>query len=85
MLVYSLLAMVGELVCDDSHVYWLLLLMVLCLLFAIWTSLMIVGLGGCLKSASFVPGLLRSPGRPAALTVADHLWGLPTGGSSQGQ
>jgi hypothetical protein len=30
-------------------------------------------------------GCFRSHGRPAALAVADHLWGLPTGGSSQGQ
>ena len=30
-------------------------------------------------------GCFRSPGRPAALAVADPLWGLPTGGSSEGQ
>jgi hypothetical protein len=30
-------------------------------------------------------GCFRSPGRPAALIVADHLWGLQTGGSSEAQ
>jgi hypothetical protein len=74
----------GELGSDDAHVYWLLLLMVMCLLFTIWVSLVFVGLGDCLESASLSLGCSRSPGRPAALAVADHLWGLPTEGSSQG-
>ena len=47
--------MVGELGSDDAHVFWLLLLMVLCLSFAI--SLVVLGMDDCLKSASFVPGL----------------------------
>ena len=59
MLLYSGLAVVGELGSDDAHIYWLLLLMVLCLPFAIWISLVFVGLGDCLESASFVPGLLQ--------------------------
>jgi hypothetical protein len=57
--VYSRLAVVGELGSDYAHVYWLLLFMVLSLLFAIWISLVFVGLGDCLESASFVSGLLQ--------------------------
>lgn len=37
--------MEGELGSDDYHVYWLLFLMVLPLHFAIWISLVFVGLG----------------------------------------
>ena len=59
MLVYSGLTVVGELCSDDCHVYWLLLLMVLCLSFVIWISLVFVDLGDCMESASFVPGLLQ--------------------------
>jgi hypothetical protein len=54
-LVYSGLTVVGELCSDDCHVYWLLLLMVLCLPLANWIFLEFVGLGDCLESASFVP------------------------------
>jgi hypothetical protein len=48
---------VGELGSDDAHVYWLMLLMVLCLPFTIWIFLEFVVLGDCLESASFFPGL----------------------------
>jgi hypothetical protein len=75
----------GELGSDAVHVFWFLLLMILHLSFAIWISLVFDGLGNYLESTSFVPGLLRSPSRPEALAESDHLWGLPTGGSSQGQ
>jgi hypothetical protein len=57
--VYSDLAVLGELGSDDAQVFWLLLLMVLCLLFAIWTSLVFVDLGDCMESASCVSGLLQ--------------------------
>ena len=58
-MLFSGLAVVGELGSDDAHVFWLLLLMVLLLPFAIWISLVFVSLGDCLESASFVPGLLQ--------------------------
>jgi hypothetical protein len=57
-LLYSGLAVVGELGSVHAHVYWLLLLMELCLPFAIWISLVFIGLSDCLQSASFVLGLL---------------------------
>jgi hypothetical protein len=41
---------------DYAHVFWLLLLMVLCLSFAIWISLVFVDLSDCMESASFFPG-----------------------------
>jgi hypothetical protein len=50
---------VGEVGSDDSHDFWLLLLMVLGLPFTLLISLLFVGLGASLKSASFVPGLLQ--------------------------
>ena len=56
---YAGLAVVGELGSDDAHVFWLLLFMVLHLPFTIWISLVLVGLGDCLESASFVPVLLQ--------------------------
>ena len=40
---YSGLVMVGELGSDDAHIYWFLLLMVLCLPLAIWLSLVFAG------------------------------------------
>jgi hypothetical protein len=49
---------VVELGSDDAHVFWFLLLIVLCLPFTIWISLVFVDLGDCIESASFVPGLL---------------------------
>ena len=58
-LVYSELALMGELGSDDARVFRLQLVMVLHLLFAIWISLVFVGLGDCMESASFVPGLLQ--------------------------
>ena len=59
MLVYSRLAVVGELGSDDDHVFWLLLLMVLCLPFTLWISLELFGLDNCVESAFFVLGLLQ--------------------------
>ena len=59
MLFYSGFAVVEELVSDEARIYWLLLLTVLYLPFAIWISLVFVGLGDCLESASFDPGLLQ--------------------------
>jgi hypothetical protein len=56
--VYSWLAVVGELDSDDAHMFWLLLLLVLCLPFIIWISLVFVSLGDYMVSDSFVPGLL---------------------------
>jgi hypothetical protein len=56
---YTWLAVVGELGADDAHLFWLLLLMVLCLTFTIWISLVFVDLGDCMESAFFVPGLLH--------------------------
>jgi hypothetical protein len=57
--VYSGLALVAELVYDNAHIFWLLLIMVLCLPFTVWISLVFVGLGDCMESASFVPQLLQ--------------------------
>jgi hypothetical protein len=45
---------VGELSSDDAHIFWLLLFMALCVPFAIWISLVFVGLGDCIDSASFI-------------------------------
>ena len=59
MLVYLGLAVLGELGSDDAHVFWLLLLMVLCLPLAIWISLVIVDLDDSMESTLFVPGLLQ--------------------------
>ena len=78
------LALVGELGSDDAQVFWLFLLMDLCLPFTIWVSLMFIGLGDWSLPLLFL-GYFRSPGRRVALAISDHLWGLPTGGSSQGQ
>jgi hypothetical protein len=54
-LVYSGLAVVGELGSDEAYIFWLLLLMVWCLPFTIWISLVFVDLGGYMESASSVP------------------------------
>lgn len=56
---YSELAVVRELGSDDAHVFWLLLLMILCLPFTIWISLVFVGLGDYMEQASLVLGLLQ--------------------------
>jgi hypothetical protein len=82
-LVYSGLAVVGELGSDDAHIYWLLLLTVLSLTLAIWLFLVLAGLGDSVWSLCLLfLGCFRSPGRPVALAVADHLWVLPMEGSS---
>jgi hypothetical protein len=84
--VYSGLAVVGELGSDDAHVFWLLLLKVLCLPLTICISLVFVGLGDSVWSLPLLYlGCFRSPGRPEALAVSDFLRGLPTGSSSEGQ
>ena len=85
MLEYSGFAVVGELGSDDTHLFWLLLLMVLHLPFAMWVSMVFVDLGDYMESAFLSLGCFRSPGRLAALAVSDHLWSLPTEGSLQGQ
>ena len=83
---YSGLAVVGELGPDNAQIYLLLLLIVFPLPLDIWLSLMFSGLGDSDWSLPFLSlGCFRSPGRHAALAVTDHLWGLPTGGSSEGQ
>ena len=56
---YLGLSVVRELGFDDAHIFWHLLLMVLCLPFAIWISLVLVDLGDYMESASFFPGLLQ--------------------------
>jgi hypothetical protein len=59
-LVYSGLAVVGELGSDDAHVYWLLLVMVLNLPLTIWLSLVFAGLGDSVwYLPPFLPGLLQ--------------------------
>ena len=78
--------MVGELDSDDAHVYWVLLLMVLHLPLDIWLSLVFADLGDSVCSLPLLSlGCFRSPGWPVSQDMADHLWGLPTGGSSEGQ
>jgi hypothetical protein len=69
---------VGELCPDDAHIFWFLLLMVLCLCFAIWIYLVFVGLGDYMESLLSL-GCFRSPGRPLAIAASYHLWGLPMG------
>lgn len=64
--------MLEEMVSDGAQVYWLLLLIVLCLHLSIWLSLPDVWWSGCLylEPASFVfLCCFRSPGRPVALAV----------------
>jgi hypothetical protein len=63
----------GEQGSYDAHVFWLLLLMVLLLSFTVWISLVFVGLGDCMGSASFPLGCFRSTGRPMALVVSNNL------------
>ena len=51
---------VGELGSDGAKTHWLLLLILLSLLIAIWLSLVLIGLGClCQEPASSVPGLLH--------------------------
>ena len=85
MLLYSGFAVVGELGSDYAYIYWVLLVMVLCLPLAIWLSLVFAGLGVSVWSLPLLSlGCFRSPGRPVALSVADLLWDLLTVVSSEG-
>ena len=60
MLVYSGLAVVGELGSVDAHIFWLLLLLVLHLLALCHLDIPgVVDLGDCMESTSFVPGLFQ--------------------------
>jgi len=60
--------------------------MVLPLPHAIWLSLVFAGLGDSVCSLPLLSlGCYRSPDKPAALTLADLLWGFPTGRSSEWQ
>ena len=56
---YSGLAVVGKLSSGDAYIFWLLLVIVLWLPYTICISLLIVGLGDCMESASFFPGLFQ--------------------------
>jgi hypothetical protein len=68
MLVYSGLVVVGELGSDDDNEFWLLLLMILLLPFAIWIYLVFVGMGDwSLPLLSL--GCFTSPSRAEALAV----------------
>ena len=73
MLLYSDLAEVGEWGSDDVQIYWLLLLMVLCLPLIIWLSLVFAGWVTIFNLPLFSLGCLRSPDRLAGLVVAGHL------------
>jgi hypothetical protein len=77
---------VGDLSSDAAHIYWLLLIMVLFLFLTSWLSLVFTCFG---DSVWNLPLLclccFRSAGRPAALGIANYLWGLPTGGFSEKQ
>lgn len=76
----------GEPGSDDAKVYWLLLLMILCLPLTICLSLVFAGLGVSVWSLPLLSlGCCQSPGRPVALTVVDLLRGLPTIRCSEGQ
>jgi hypothetical protein len=66
--VYPGLVVVGELDSDDAQVFWFLFLMVLPLLFTIWISLVFVGLGDYMESASFFPWVA------SGLLVGLRLW-----------
>ena len=54
MLVYLGFAVVGELGTNDAHIYWLLLLIVFCLPFAVWLALVFAGLGDSVWSLTFL-------------------------------
>ena len=56
---YLGVAVVGDLGSDVVHIFCLLLLMILCLFFAVWISLVVVDLGDCMEFASFIPVLLQ--------------------------
>ena len=82
---YSIFAVVGKVGSDGAHLFWLLLLMVLHLPFAIELSLVFVDLVTLWSLPLLILGCFRSYGRLAALAVSDHLWGLPTEVSAEGQ
>ena len=74
MFVYLGLALLGELGSADTKVYWLLLLVQLCLLLAIWLSLVLTVLGVTVWSLPVMSfGCFSSPGRPVALALTDLL------------
>jgi hypothetical protein len=76
-LVYPELAVGGKQGSDVVKVYWLLLLIVLHLPFAIWLSLVLASLGFSVCSLPPVSlGCCRSPGKPVALAVTDLLCSL---------
>ena len=76
--------MVGELGFHDAYVYWLLLLIVLCLPLTIWFSLVFCYSGDSVWILPLLSlGCFGSPYRPVALSVTDIPWGLPTVGSSE--
>jgi len=77
-LVYSGLAVLGELGSDDAYVYWRLLLMALGLPLAIWLSLLSAGLGDSDWSLPFLSLGWNRSGRHVALTIAAFLCGLQT-------
>jgi hypothetical protein len=84
--VYSGFAVLGVLGSEYAHVYWLLLLMCLCLPLTIWLSSVFAGLDDSVCSLLHLSlGCFRSSGRPVALAVVEHLLGLPTRRSSEGQ
>ena len=56
---FSGLAVVGELGSDDAYIFWLLLLMVLHLPLAICISLMFACLSDYMELDSFISGLLQ--------------------------
>ena len=74
MLVYSGLAVVGELGSHNAGIYWLLLLMVLPLPLTIWLSLVLTGLSDSVCSLPLLfLSCFRSPGRSVDLAVAEQL------------
>ena len=73
-LVYPELAVGGKQGSDVVKVYWLLLLVQLCLLLAIWLSLVLTVLGVTVWSLPVMSfGCFSSPGRPVALALTDLL------------
>jgi hypothetical protein len=77
---------VGELGSDDVHVYWILLLIILILLLAIWLPLEFAGLGDFVWRLTLLAlGCFRSPVRPVALTVSDHCGAFQLGDPQRGR
>ena len=74
MLVYSGLAVVGEMGSDDVHVYWFLLFIIFHFPLAIGISLVFLGLGDSVWSLPLLSlGCFRFPVRLATLAVTDQL------------